>query len=552
MKKVNIICFALVLLLTLGVTSQIAYALYPTTDPWPMWRYDAQHHAYGTSSAPTSNKTIWATSQANPYYPRGPTPIVVDGKVIFFAQGPVVVALDETTGVEIWRTTFPIVGSVDYAHPSYSDGRVFLTTYNGYLYGINVTTGAKIWENQLTSTGNIVSSPTISQGRVFVGTTDNYLFAVNATTGQYGVWYYQAQGAIRSTPAVSGNMVYFGAEDHRVYALDMSNPAGFILAWRFMTNSSLPSSPSIGSGKVFIGTGYVDHAVLALNATTTNFNGQLIWKYVLDAQADVLSSPAFYNNVLYFTGYSGKVYALNANTSPGKYTENQPGCKIWSQTIGDYRVYYYSVALADGKVFATNGHDMLYALSMADGTILSWRVQFPAYYGPREPVVSDGRVFTTNYWSVFSFGEYFPPVTYYYTVTPPGAGGQSFKIKLVIANATPSQTINTQLLVSLKRFNYTAIGIDGSKGMSNITIPDEMLGGPYFVRINGGIPSPQPVVVNNGTHSSIYFTYFQSINNIEITGTTVIPEFLPTIILPLLAMLSLIAVFLAKKKPPEN
>jgi hypothetical protein len=305
----------------------------------------------------------------------------------------------------------------------------------------------------------------------------------------------------------------------------------------------------VGAGKVFIGSSSNDHAIFALNATTTNSKGQLIWKYTLDYGSDVTVSPAFYNNVVYFTHYSGKAYALNADASPNNYTENQPGCKIWSQTVGGYYVGSYSPAVADARVLASDGSSSVYCLDRISDAIV-WITKLGN--APYEPIVADGRVFVADYYAVHCIGDYYSPVTYYYTVTPPGAGGRSFNIKLEIANATPSQTINTQLLVSLKKINYTAIGIDGTKGMSNITVPDEMLGGPYTVRINGGLASPNPIVVDNGTHSTIYFTYDQSINNIEITGTTAVPEFPSTMPALILIVMTFIAVALAKKKLHKN
>ena len=474
--------------------------------------------------------------------------------VIFSGSGNRIYALDEISGVELWRTGFTITGGMSYGNPAYYAGRIFVTTQSGLVYCVNATNGAKLWENQVTSTGYIQSSPTVANDKVYVTTTDSYIFGCNVSNGQYGNWFFTAQGAIYSTPAVSGNMVYFGCDDHRVYALDTSNPLGFIQAWRFMTNGTVRSSPCVADGKVFIGTDYNDHSVLALNATATNPNGQLVWKYILNAAAaPFVGSAAFCNSRVYFGGYSGKVYCLNANASPGRYTEDQPGCKIWSQTIGGYNVYSYSVAIAGDRLFASDGSRVVYALDITSGgAFTTWFFRNPTATALNEPVIADGRVFVVDYYGIYCIGDYYPPVTYYYTVTPPGAGGQSFVIRLDVANATPSKTINVQLLVSQKKINYTATGIDGTLGMSEITMPNLMLGGPYFVRVNGAIITSAITTPINATHSSIHFNYDQSVNGIEITGTTTVPEFPSTLILPLLMTMSLIAVAFAKKKLPKN
>jgi len=159
----------------------------------------------------------------------------------------------------------------------------------------------------------------------------------------------------------------------------------------------------------------------------------------------------------------------------------------------------------------------------------------------------DGRIFVPQYTKLSCFGSLYPPVTYHYTVN---AGGQTFDVMLVI-NATPG-SLDTAGLITLKKISYILEGISGTTGMSNITIPNAMLGGPYAVTVDGGLPQYQAPPLDNGTHTSLYFTYMHSSHTVEIEGTTVVPEFPSAIILPLLITMSLIAVALAKKKLPKN
>ena len=83
--------------------------------------------------------------------------------------------------------------------------------------------------------------------------------------------------------------------------------------------------------------------------------------------------------------------------------------------------------------------------------------------------------------------------------------------------------------------------------MSNITIPHEMLGGPYVVTVDGGLPATQ-VTTENGTHTSLYFTYLHSSHTVVIEGSTVIPELPSMLILPLMLLASIFAAYLARKK----
>jgi outer membrane protein assembly factor BamB len=537
--KKRLAILILVFLVAFAVNSKTVYGLYETPQPWPMWRYDLARTGATTSTAPNNNMTIWSSANIVPSC----TPIVVDGKVLVTGSGSKLYALDETTGVVLWQS-FAFTGSPG-GNIAYSNGIVYVGTTSGYLYSINATTGAKIHEYSI-SPAQIYTTPAVAYGKVFFGATNNYLYALNASTLLLK-WYYTAGGQIRSSPTIYGNMLYFGCDDGKVYALDISNEMGATVKWRYTTGGQIRSSPCVGGGKVFIGSSSADHAIFALNATTTNPNGEKIWKWTLLSGYAIDNSPAFYDDILYVTGAYNKAYALYASGFTGNFSENDP-IKKWSLTVGTYPG---TPAVADGKMFfSTNDHN-LYALDIDDGHIV-WTKNFESYI-PYEPIIADGRLFVTDYYKVYCLGSYYPPLTYYYTVTPPG---HSYVIKLVIANGTPSQTIDiTRLINPPHAINYTVTGIDGTVGMCNITIPNEMLDGTYDVRINGALPlDPPGLVVThiNDTHTSLYFTYYQSINAIEITGTTAIPEFPSTIMLPMLMTLSLIAVALAKKKPSRN
>ena len=541
MEKSICFCIILALLLVMGVLVQTSFALYETTDPWPMWRHDLERTGSTTSTAPNSNFTLWSSEV---FYPTC-TPIVVNGKVFVTGTGQKLYALDETTGVTLWQS-FAFSGSPG-GNIAYSDGILYVGTNNGYLYSINATTGTKIHEYNI-SPAQVSTTPAVANGKVFFGATNNNLYALNASTLLLK-WYYTAGGPIYSSPTISGNMLFFGCDDFKVYGLDISSDAGATLKWRYTTGGIIRCSPCVGSGKVFIGSSSSDHAIFALNATTTNPNGEKIWNWTMIQGYAIENSPVFYNDMLYVTAPYQKVAALYASGFTGDFAENGP-IKKWSLST-EVGTYPSTASVADGKMFFGANDKKLYAVNIDDGGMV-WTHTFAGYYAPGEPIVADGRLFVVKYDAIHCIGDYYPPLTYYYTVTPPG---HTYVIELVIANATPGQTIDISRLVALKKINFTVTGIDGTLGACNITIPDEMLGGDYDVRINGGLPLVPPGLVVthiNGTHTSLYFSYYQSVNAIEITGTTAIPEFSQIIALPSLITILLVAVALARKRTRQN
>jgi len=96
-----------------------------------------------------------------------------------------------------------------------------------------------------------------------------------------------------------------------------------------------------------------------------------------------------------------------------------------------------------------------------------------------------------------------------------------------------------------KTITFTSSWGSGTSAFSNVTIPNDLLGGPYTVTVDGvdATPGSQP---SNGTHSFLYITYTTSTPTIVITGTTVVPEFPTALLLPIFMATALTATALYK------
>ena len=98
-----------------------------------------------------------------------------------------------------------------------------------------------------------------------------------------------------------------------------------------------------------------------------------------------------------------------------------------------------------------------------------------------------------------------------------------------------------------KKINFTVQGETGTIGYCNITIPCDLLGGPYTVIFDNSMILKDYNAPTNGTHAFIYITYNHSSHTIEIIGTTVIPEYPSPTIPPIFMLISLIATILLKR-----
>jgi hypothetical protein len=128
----------------------------------------------------------------------------------------------------------------------------------------------------------------------------------------------------------------------------------------------------------------------------------------------------------------------------------------------------------------------------------------------------------------------------YLTVFAVQWGASTYYVTL-LCNSTLSAFSFSQPVMSLS-FNVTET--TGTAGYCSVTVPHRLLGGPYVCLLDDVVVSP--AVSSNATHTIMYFAYTHSSHQIEIVGTTVIPEF-PTLLAPVLLLAVLILTLLAAR-----
>jgi hypothetical protein len=242
--------------------------------------------------------------------------------------------------------------------------------------------------------------------------------------------------------------------------------------------------------------------------------------------------------------------ALRADVAPGNYTETDLAIRNWTKEVpgvGGWREPIY----AGGKIVVTSTGSSFYVMDANTGTTL-WNRQSNWYPGYGQAIVADGRLWFSMFWSdpsytlnLFCLGSAFPLITYHYTVD---AGGSSFHVSIE-ANST-LQAFSTTNLTTQGKIGFTVAGIFNTTGVCNITLPDQMVSGPFNITVGGEQPLYVAQPTSNGTHTSLYFTYNQTTTPqaVEITGTTFIPEFQVTFTLPMLLTALFMTLVLLKRK----
>jgi hypothetical protein len=118
----------------------------------------------------------------------------------------------------------------------------------------------------------------------------------------------------------------------------------------------------------------------------------------------------------------------------------------------------------------------------------------------------------------------------------------------IVTNSTIS---GFNLSPTAKSITFNVEGTTGT-GFCNVTIPKTVLyasAGNWTVKIDGAtLPPANFTVTENAEYVFIYLSYLHSRHSIEITGTSVIPEFQPNLLLPLLVGISLVTMLIAVKQ----
>ena len=541
MKK--LIVLSILAFVTLLSTAQIGSALYSSSTPWSMYRYNLGHSGATPSGAPSSNNTLWAHGFSTSGLSPTTTPLIVDGRVIF-AVRDLAVAVDETTGVELWRhqTNGVLTASTS------ANGRVFfgLSEGTGGVICINATTGEEIWSQDL-SPNYVMNSPLVNKGIVYAGSTGNCTYAFEASTGHYK-WDYKTDGPVYSSPAADGDILFFGCDDSKLYALNVTGLTAFSV-WNFTSNGAIRSTPAVSGDRVFFGSD--NNKLYTLNETT----GELIWSWTTVTSTRIRNGVAVANNIVYVTPEStsgmsadmGKIYALRADVAQGNYSEADFVIRYWMKQFGGY--LFQEPVYANGTIIvssASGDPGMVYALDADVGTTLWWRaVNWWPSLG--NPVVADGSVWFNAYWgyadsfTLYCLGKPFPPSTAHYVVN---AGGQDFDVMLE-TNSTVKD-FNTTALETQGTISFDVQGI-GTTGMCNITIPNDMLDGTLNITVDGEPPLNLIQTTNDDT-TSLYFAYNSSQHTIEITGTNYISEFQMYAFLPLLTTTLLVMIIRFRRK----
>jgi len=226
---------------------------------WPMFRGNAARTGYAAEQAYPPLSPAWSFDIQGDVTAG---PVEYGGLVYASARSGDVYALDAVTGELVWG--FSSDDWID-ASPAVSSSTVFVAGRDGRLYALDRLTGVLLWKAELGAPS--ASSPLYFSGRVYAGAGApvRKLKVFDAATGS-PLWEQQAAQPVDSAPSTDGGVVYFGSNDGRLYA---QNAVTGLAVWPspgyYQTIGSFgPNAAPVAGGSVYAVPGHDERKVLRL------------------------------------------------------------------------------------------------------------------------------------------------------------------------------------------------------------------------------------------------------------------------------------------------
>ncbi len=308
-------------------------AVAPSMD-WCMYRLNVTHIGLAPKDCTVdAGLTLeWRTGRLNKgeYTASKSSPAVYGDRIYIGLDTGALVCVDRLTGLVEW--SFYTRESRNGIHGSPcldpERGLVYIGAYDGWLYAVNQRTGRLVWENKL---GDYIgSSPTLYEDTVYIGVEmaapDGYLVGVNADTGREVFRSDPLGNHPHSTPSIDpeSDCVFIGENNGHMYCYWTVNQS---LRWSYKTKADIKSTPAIHDSVVYI-TSW-DRKLHAVDIDT----GEAVWTFTTGASS--MSSPTMdtETGVIYFGNHGGVLYAINATDGEDVWRFKTGGVIVASPTL---------------------------------------------------------------------------------------------------------------------------------------------------------------------------------------------------------------------------
>jgi outer membrane protein assembly factor BamB len=320
-------------------------------------------------------------------------PVVAEGKLFAIDTEARVTAFNTANGARLWSVELARDGiSRNVAFGGgvgYGDGRLYVTTGYGTALALDPSSGKELWRTQFEAP--LRGSPAITRSRIFVVSYDNQLFALAADTGRQ-LWDTSgitevANMAGAGTPAVSGDTLVVGFSSGELNALRVENGR---VAWQdtlarssrltaVAQLSDIDGSPVIDAGRVYA----IGNAgrMVALELAS----GERVWEKSIGG----LAMPWIAGEYIFVVTSEAELLCLNRRDGRVRWITQLQRYDDPEDRKGPIR--WQGPVLASDRLILVSTNDDIVTVSPYTGKILS-REELPDS-ASLAPVVADGSLY---------------------------------------------------------------------------------------------------------------------------------------------------------------
>ena len=249
------------------------------------------------------------------------TPFVEGNNVYIGTIEGELISIDIMSAKENWRASSldsEFLPKSIYSKPFLFDGKIFIGTPAGKLLGFNMNSGLDEVSLQDIEQRVLLAEEQI--GPVIVGNIlsfmDNYI-AIPSSDGQLSLFQYvqnemfepicsfKANDSLWAKPVwdKDNQQLIFGSMDGNLYSINKDCD----LNWKFVTSSSIVSSPVLDGDKIIFGT--LNRSFYSVDL----LNGLLNWNFN-DSKGWFWAEPVLDSGIIYASNLDGNIYAIRSNS----------------------------------------------------------------------------------------------------------------------------------------------------------------------------------------------------------------------------------------------
>ena len=296
-------------------------------------------------------------------------PVVGNGSLFVVDTEGVVHAFDANTGGARWTHAIEVAKDLRPANfgggASYADGRVYATSGAGDVIALDASTGAEVW--RVKPGGPLRGAPTIAFNTVYVMTQDNQIFALSTTDGSL-LWQETSASAASgvfgvAAPAAGQGTVIAGYSQGEVVAYRYENGrnlwtdalARTSISTQVGTLVDVDADPIIDSGRVYaLGQG---GRMAAYELVT----GQRIWELSLAG----ISTPAVAGEWVFTLTDDSRLLAISRSTGGVRWVTQMSHWKNPRRKTGP--IFWMGPVLANNRLWIASSEGEVQSVDVMTG-----------------------------------------------------------------------------------------------------------------------------------------------------------------------------------------